>query len=83
MGLKFHDISSLVRGEVKPNIFEEMEAVARQNGITQMELEVVEGNERAMALYEKQGFAVTGTIPGAIRYKDGRERCYYYMVKKL
>ena len=63
--------------------FEEMEAVARQNGITQMELEVVEGNERAMALYEKQGFAVTGTIPGAMRYKDGRERCYYYMVKKL
>lgn len=46
--------------------------LAKTAGYEQMELEVVENNARAVALYERLGFVRTGRIPHAIRYSDGR-----------
>ena len=51
--------------------------------ILQMELEFVEGNQRARALYEKMGFRIAGVKPDAIRLKDGTLLNEYFMVKKL
>lgn len=42
----------------------------KSRNITQIELCVVADNERAINMYEKFGFKVTGTIPNAMRYKD-------------
>lgn len=53
------------------------------DGVTQMELEFVEGNVRARALYEKMGFRITGVRPDAIRLKDGSLRNEYMMIRKL
>lgn len=44
---------------------------ARALGCIQVELLVVEGNRRAMALYEKMGFVPCGRIPRAVRQGDG------------
>lgn len=46
--------------------------LAKTAGYEQMELEVVENNARAVALYERLGFVRTGQISHAIRYGDGR-----------
>jgi GNAT superfamily N-acetyltransferase len=61
----------------------EMIRLAREAGICQLELEVFETNRRAMALYEKMGFRITGVKPDAIRMKDGSFVNEYMMVKKL
>lgn len=52
-------------------------------GVTQLELEFVEGNARARALYEKMGFRITGVRPDAIRLKDGALRNEYMMIRKI
>lgn len=65
-------------------MFQEMIAIAEGwDGITQLELEFVEGNARAQALYEKMGFRITGVRPDAIRLKDGTLLNEYLMVRKL
>lgn len=65
-------------------MFEAMEKVARQReGVTQMELEFVEGNARARGLYEKMGFRIVGIHPDAIRQQDGTICACYLMQKKL
>lgn len=65
-------------------MFEEMIRIARSNpNIIQMELEFIEGNSRARALYEKMGFRITGVKPDAIRLKDGTLLNEYSMVKKI
>lgn len=49
-------------------------------GLEQVELGVVAGNERALNLYRKMGFAECGRVPRAFRYKDGSyqdEICMY------
>ena len=51
--------------------------------ITQMELEFLEGNSRARALYEKMGFRITGVKPNAIRLKDGTLRNEYCMIREI
>lgn len=61
----------------------ELVEAARQHGITQLELEVIEGNERAMGLYRKLGFAVAAEKPNAIRLKDGTMLREYIMIKPL
>ena len=43
----------------------------KDNGVTQIELNVVADNKRAMSMYEGFGFKITGTIPNAMRYPDG------------
>ena len=65
-------------------LFEEMIRIAEENeNILQMELDFVEGNSRARALYEKMGFRITGVRPDAIRLKDGTLLNEYSMVRKM
>ena len=64
-------------------MFEEMIQVAKDHGIHQMELEVIEGNERAMGLYRKMGFEVVAEKPDAIRLKDGTLLKEFLMINKL
>ena len=55
-------------------LFQELIRIAEENeNILQMELDYVEGNSRARALYEKMGFRITGVKPNAIRLKDGNQ----------
>ncbi len=51
--------------------------------ILHMELEFIEGNARARALYEKMGFRITGMKPNAIRLKDGRLLNEYHMIREI
>ena len=65
-------------------MFREMIAVAeKREGVTQMELEFIEGNSRARALYEKMGFRHTGVRPNAVRQRDGSLCDLIMMVKEL
>ena len=64
-------------------MFQEMITVAKSWGLMQLELEVIEGNTRAMALYQKMGFEVTGFTPNAIRLADGTLLKEFIMVKRL
>lgn len=64
--------------------FEEMIAFAKAKPqVTQIELEFIEGNTRARALYEKMGFRIYGVRPNAIKLKDGRLLNEYLMIKEL
>ncbi|MBQ9408873.1 MAG: GNAT family N-acetyltransferase [Clostridia bacterium] len=60
-----------------------IEAARAREGVTQLELEFVEGNDRARHLYEKMGFRITGLRPDAIRLSDGRFVNEYQMTLKL
>lgn len=65
-------------------MFEEMILVAEKRKETrQIELDFIEGNSRARALYEKMGFRITGVRNDAIRLKDGRILNEYHMIKML
>ncbi len=65
-------------------MFQELIRIAEENeNILQMELEFVEGNIRARALYEKMGFRITGVRPDAIRLRDGTLLNEYCMVRKI
>lgn len=48
-----------------------------------MELEFIEGNERAQRLYEKFGFRVISERPNAFKLKDGTQLSEIYMQKYL
>ena len=64
--------------------FEEMIDFAKEKpGVMQLELEFIEGNTRARALYEKMGFRIYGVRPNAIKLKDGRLLNEYLMSKEL
>ena len=65
-------------------MFGVMESLARaREGVIQMDLEFIEGNTRARALYEKMGFRIVGDTPGAFRLKDGTYLKEYHMVKEI
>lgn len=64
-------------------MFSEMELAAKELGISQLELEMIEGNTRAMALYQKMGFTVMAEHPDAIRLKDGSSRKAIFMRKVI
>ncbi|MGN0762155.1 MAG: GNAT family N-acetyltransferase [Aristaeellaceae bacterium] len=64
-------------------MFEELIAEARRRSVMLLELEFIEGNSRARALYEKMGFRVTGMHPDAIRLRDGSLRSEYLMQLRL
>ena len=65
-------------------LFEELIHIAEGNkDILQMELEFVEGNSRARALYEKMEFRITGVRPNAIRLKDGTLLNEYLMIRQI
>jgi len=64
-------------------MFEEMEKIAREKNVLQLELGFVGGNDRARILYEKRGFVKTGKKPDAFYLKDGSFRDEILMIKKL
>ena len=64
-------------------MFEELVAAAHSRGTEIMELEFVEGNERAKHLYEKFGFLVVSEKPNAFKLKDGTYLSEIYMQKYL
>ena len=48
-----------------------------------VELEFIEGNSRARALYEKMGFRIAAVHPNFIKLKNGKLLNEYLMVKEL
>lgn len=64
-------------------MFEEMMALARQKGTEIVELEFIEGNERAKHLYEKFGFRIVAEKPNAFKLKDGTYLKEFFMQKYL
>ena len=65
-------------------LFQELIRIAEENpDLIQMELDFVEGNSRARALYEKMGFRITGVKPNAIRLKDGTLLNEYSMIREI
>lgn len=57
--------------------------LAEQMGYEQIELRVIEGNDKAKSFYEKMGFQVTGKILRAFKYDDGSYRDEFIMIKIL
>lgn len=65
-------------------LFQEMIRIAEENPkILQLELDFIEGNSRARALYEKMGFRITGVKPDAVRLRNGTLLNEYSMVRKV
>lgn len=64
-------------------MFREMIAIAKENGVSQLELEYIEGNDRARHLYEKMGFVAVAEHPNAVQLKDGTMRKEILMIKQL
>lgn len=63
-------------------MFNEIIALAREHKGTEIiELEFIEGNERAKALYEKFGFTAVSVKPNAYKLKDGTYQNSVYMQK--
>ena len=52
-------------------------------GIEIVELEFVEGNDRARTLYEKFGFRIVGERPNALKFKNGKMAKEYFMQRIL
>ena len=57
--------------------------IAKNRGCEQLELEVIQGNQRAISLYEKKGFITYGERKRGIRLKDGSYLSEYLMYKDL
>lgn len=57
--------------------------VAKNTGFEQAELEVVAGNERAIALYRRLGFVEYGHFPDNMKYADGSYADALWMMKRL
>ena len=65
-------------------LFQELIKIAEDNeNILQIELEFIEGNSRARALYEKMGFRITGVVVNAVRLKDGTLLNEYHMIREI
>ena len=65
-------------------MFREMIKIAESNpDILQMELDFIEGNSRARALYEKMGFRITGIKFNSIRQNDGTLCNEYSMIREI
>lgn len=65
-------------------LLQELIHIAEENkNILQIELDFIEGNSRARALYEKMGFRITGVKPNAVRLKDGTLLNEYAMIRTI
>lgn len=65
-------------------MFREMLQIAqKRDGVHQIELDFIEGNNRARSLYKKMGFRIIGVKLDAIRMKDGTFVNEYMMLKRL
>lgn len=71
------------RQGIATKMMEMLIACARAFGYEQIELEVVDGNDHAIALYEKFGFRHYGTRPNALHYRDGSVRNEHLMYLML
>lgn len=60
-----------------------IDAARQRDGVEQIELQYIEGNTRARALYENLGFRVAGIFPDAVKLKDGTLLNEYHMILKL
>ena len=58
-------------------------SAARRAGFEQAELDVVSANTPAIAVYKKLGFETVGTVPCAMKYRDGSHADFLLMVKPL
>lgn len=58
----------------------EVVAWCKAKGVEQLELDVVTTNQRGIALYEKMGFEVFGTMKHAMKYPDGSYSDEYHMI---
>jgi len=66
------------------HIMDTLISIAEENAnILQIELDFIEGNDRARTLYEKMGFRIAGIHPDAVRLKDGTLLNEYLMIKKI
>ena len=61
-------------------MFRELIDASRRRGLMILELEFIEGNTRARALYEKMGFRIVGLRPDGIRLRDG-SLCNEYLMQ--
>ena len=65
-------------------MFKELIKAAKEhNGTEIVDLEMIEGNNRAKALYEKFGFQVVSVEPKIFKLKDGTYQNLVYMQKYL
>lgn len=64
-------------------ILAEILKAAKDADYEQIELEVVDGNDRAMRLYRKFGFEVYGTRQKSFRFKDGTYAAEHLMLREL
>lgn len=65
-------------------MFEAMITAAKNfGGVTRLNLDVVEGNDRALALYKKFGFEEVCRFPDALMLKDGTYLAEIRMTKKM
>lgn len=55
----------------------------RRPNTTHVELEYIEGNDRASALYQKFGFRTVAEHPNALRRSDGTLCSLFYMQKEI
>ena len=55
----------------------------KEHDVTQIELDVVKNNVKALRMYQSFGFEIIGTKENALRYQDGTYADEYLMVKKL
>lgn len=64
-------------------MMQECLAWCKEHGIEQVELEVLQQNERAVAMYQSFGFEISGAVPHALKYPDGTYGDEYLMIKRL
>lgn len=64
-------------------MFTELISTAKAHECEIIELDVVEGNQRAIELYKKFGFSVVASKPKALKLKDGTYCTELYMQKYL
>ena len=64
-------------------LFQEIIAIAKDRGLDHLELDYIEGNDRARRLYDKVGFVEVARVPDVYRLKDGSFRHSILMMKKL
>ncbi len=64
-------------------MMQECLAWCRGHDVSQVELDVVTTNARAIKMYQAFGFEIVGTIPDALKYQDGTTADEYYMVCRL
>ena len=60
-----------------------IKAAKNHEGTEYIDLEFVEGNDRAKALYEKFGFQIKSLKPNFFKLKDGTYQNLVYMQKYL